>query len=231
MLRKKISNLFNVKISRGYLYFILKKNNIVRLKVNYNKYPHNDKKFNEAKNKLKKELQNVNKNVISIDETSVDISIASNYGFAKKGTKCVINKIFKRKRFTVIMAMTKRKILDYKIVPNSSNGETFMSFIKEQIVPKTKKALFMDNARIHHYKKFTSYVNSIKRKVIYNVPYTPIYNPIEYVFNNLKMYLRQHTFNNINQLDELLRKFKANTNIKGVNNHYNKSICNLFGDD
>jgi len=83
----------------------------------------------------------------------------------------------------------------------------------------------------------------------------PIYNPIEYVFNSLKMYDpalpvrlakhlrckfyylyinnnmhrrclakrageagRQHTFNNINQLDELLIKFKANTNIKGVNN-------------
>jgi hypothetical protein len=34
----------------------------------------------------------VNKNVVSIDKTSVDISIASNYGFAKKGTKCVIKK-------------------------------------------------------------------------------------------------------------------------------------------
>jgi hypothetical protein len=53
----------------------------------------------------------VNKNVISIDETSVDISITSNYGFAKKGTKCIINKVFKRKRFTIIMTMTKRKIL------------------------------------------------------------------------------------------------------------------------
>jgi len=50
------------------------------------------------------------------------------------------------------MAMTKRKILDYKIVANSSNDETFMNFIKGQIVPKTK-ALFMDNPRIHHYKK------------------------------------------------------------------------------
>jgi len=49
-------------------------------------------------------------------------------------------------------------------------------------------ALGADNARIHHYKKFTTYVNSIKRKVIYNVPYTPIFNPIEYVFNSLKMY-------------------------------------------
>ena len=86
------------------------------------------------------------------------------------------------------MAMTKRKILDYKIVSNSSNAETFMNFIKGQIVPKTKKTLFMDNARIHHYKKFKSYVNSIKRKVIYNVLYMPIYNPIEYVFNSLKMY-------------------------------------------
>jgi hypothetical protein len=37
------------------------------------------------------------------------------------------------------MAMTKRKILDYKIVPDSSNAEPFVNFIKEQIIPKTKK--------------------------------------------------------------------------------------------
>jgi hypothetical protein len=89
-----------------------------------------------------------------------------------------------------------------------------MNFIKGQIVSKTKKVLFMDSVRIHHYKKFKSHDNSIKRKVIYNVPYMPIYNSIEYVFNNLKMYLKQHTFNNINQLDELLRKSRQIRTLK-----------------
>jgi hypothetical protein len=63
---------------------------------------------------------------------------------------------------------------------------------------------------------------------MYNVPYISTYNYIKYVFNVLKMCLRQHTFNNTNQLDELLKKFKVNTSIEGVTNYYNKAILNLF---
>ncbi|AYV83338.1 MAG: hypothetical protein Hyperionvirus6_19 [Hyperionvirus sp.] len=42
----------------------------------------------------------------------------------------------------------------------------------------------MDNARIHHYTKLKEYLgnNDMQDKIIYNVPYHPEYNPIEYIF-------------------------------------------------
>ncbi len=80
---------------------------------------------------------------------------------------------------------TKNKIIHYKIINNNTNREQFLDFIKainDKIY--SKKYLLLDNARIHHYKKLKDFIiqqNNID--FIYNIPYTPEFNPIKYIFN------------------------------------------------
>ena len=50
----------------------------------------------------------------------------------------------------------------------------------------TDKYLLLDNVSIHHSKLFKSYILTNNLNIIYNVPYSPEYNPIELMFSKLK---------------------------------------------
>ena len=73
-------------------------------------------------------------------------------------------------------------------------------------------------------------INNITRdKFIYNVPYSPKYNPIEYVFNKKKKLIKENV-RNINELVKFLESYDTK-NDKTYDNYYKKSFYHLYGDD
>ena len=71
------------------------------------------------------------------------------------------------------------------------NGQIFLDFIKELLlIIKPQNSILLDNARIHHSRLLKAYMENISNKVIYNVPYSLEYNPIEKVFSIIKHKLR-----------------------------------------
>ncbi len=173
-------------------------------------------------------LKGVQGNIISIDETHFDNRIANNYGWSEKGKKIILKKYFKHfKRYTLICAISNRKILHTKIIKDSANGETFLKFIEELIGKiDENKYLLMDNARIHHTKRLKEYVAKNNHKIIYNVPYSPEYNPIEKVFSKLKSMVRRKENNYkeeklMTNIKNGLRKIKE----KDLENFYRKSLA------
>ena len=169
------------------------------------------------------------KNIISIDETSIDTHLCNKYGWSKKGTK--IENIIKetRIRYSLILAINCNKIIHKQIVKGSANGEIFLKFIKDLINKMHKgdnKYILLDNAKIHHYGKIKEFINKEpKIKLIYNLPYTPETNPIERVFNDVKRNLRKNKINKNNIID------KINTSLNEINNnnfkaYYDKSLIN-----
>ncbi len=86
----------------------------------------------------------MNNNYISIDETSVELFSKPNKGYAKCGHRCIVSKSNKKKRYSLLTAINKNKIVKSIIVNGSVNGD----FIKG--LPKG--TLFMDNARIYQWK-------------------------------------------------------------------------------
>jgi transposase len=199
-----------VNISRSSVYKVLADSKITYKKL----YVKNDPYSHHKKEKLKKELfekiNNVNSNdIISIDETSIEINMRPHYGWSKRNTKCIIknNKII-RKRVSLIMAVDKSKIVAYKIVEGSVNGEIFKDFILNNVLKNIdNKTLLMDNARIHHYKKFKEAINDTTSKVIYNIPYNPETNPIELVFSQIKDHIRKK--NNNDNMIKLYKNIKS----------------------
>lgn len=62
----------------------------------------------------------------------------------------------------MISAIGFNKMIHYKIIIGSCNGEIFLEFIKElfnKISMNQKWSLHIDNARIHYYWKFKNYIN------------------------------------------------------------------------
>lgn len=90
-LRTSIKKIFSVKINQGYIYQLLKENNITYKKVQKKKYPYGTIKMNQEKQKLKNNIQSANSHIISIDETSFELGTRPDYGWSKRGKRCTVN--------------------------------------------------------------------------------------------------------------------------------------------
>lgn len=228
-LLKLLKDTFDLVISKSLLYKTLKQLKISRKKI-YKKPLYSKKaKRNREIRQLRNKLKNVSiSDIISIDETSVDTHIGNTYGWSKKGIK--INKIKKNlcKRYTVICAISNNKVIHTKVISNSANGEIFLSFIKELLEKiNDNKYLLLDNACIHHYRKLKEFISTKENiKLVYNVPYSPEYNPIEYVFNEFKSKLKKCIITNKNILTKINKSFKIKScNLKA---YFRKSLEDLY---
>lgn len=178
-----INKRFGIDSKKSMIYNILKDRKISRKRIKVKTRICKKLELRKKKKELQKQINTIKKeNIISIDESSIDMHTHSQYGWSKKGNPIEVQKIKQRKRFSIISAISIKKIINTKIVKGSVNAEIFTEFIKE-VVDKIKdnKVLFMDNARIHHSKIFKAYSGIIRNKVIYNVPYCSELNPIEMV--------------------------------------------------
>jgi len=217
----KIKEKYNKNISRKTIYNILKRNKYSCKRIQTNKYPYSKEKFNKDIKILKKQLKWRKNRVISVDETSIDFVKPSNYGWSKIGEKCTISISNKRKRISLLMAISKNKIVKCWSKNGSINGKFFNRFMKQIAKPNGKYKYLMDNVKIHHNKLMDPYV---KNKIIYNLPYCPKYNPIEYVFNTLKDNIKKERIDNINKLKDLLNtKYKK----KRFDSYFDKSYKNI----
>ena len=61
---------------------------------------------------FKEKIRNIKlKEIISIDETSVDTNMTPIYGWGKKGKKIIIKNAIPKKRYTLICAINKNKVI------------------------------------------------------------------------------------------------------------------------
>ena len=124
-----------------------------------------------------------------------DTNIIHNYAWCKKGSSIVKTIGATYKRLTVICAISNKKILYYKIINGSANSKLFLNFLKN--IPNIiNKTLFMDNASIHHSKIVKKYTSDNNINNLFNVPYSPEYNPIELMFSKHKKIVKDMFPNN-----------------------------------
>lgn len=123
------------------------------------------------------------------------------------------------------MTINTKKITSFKLVNSSFNGKKFNDFIKQN--KYNGKCLFMDNARIHHNREFKKYAQENNCSLIYNVPYCPKYNPIEYVFSVIKFEIKKREITTYNELNNELKKIVRKLNKKSFTKYYNHAYNEL----
>ena len=226
-LLQQLNLLFGINVCKNTIYMILKKNNITRKIVQINKYPHSTDKYLTDLKRLQKEIKNRKKRIISIDETAINIDNIGNYGWSDRGKRCIINKKHRNKgvRFSLLFGISRSKIIGYAIKEGSFKGPDFSEYMNKINNKYTRYKYLLDNAVIHRARIIN---NDIRKKFIYNVPYSPQFNPIEYVNNELKRQIKIANIKNKNELIIFMDKFVKQTNKKGLKKYFEKSY-NLIG--
>jgi transposase len=231
-LKNNIKTEFNISLSISSIYYVIKNNNITYKKLNIKTNPHNNITQKEQLKYMDSIIKSVgNDNIISIDETSIELSSKPSKGWSKKGEKCNIdiNKAkINNKRYTVVMAISNKEILDFSIVEKGMKGSGFLNFIKKlkRKDVKNDKTYLMDNAVIHKTKLFYNYAKEEKINVLYNVPYHSETNPIETIFSILKNKINRCVNDTREDIIKILVEFKK-TYKKSLNKIYNNSGCFL----
>lgn len=228
---KKLIRLINKKFSitshKSSIYSILKDKNITRKRINIKTNLSKKQKTKCDISKISKYVKSVGiENIISIDESSFDTHINSYYGWNIKGESLIVKKVKPRIRYSIISAISIKKVIDVKIVKGSVNGTIFINFIKGIITKlRSDKVLFMDNARIHHSKLFTAYAKTIENRILYNVPYCSELNPIEHVFSKVKSIVHKRNNNEIaSKLHRNIRYGFAKITRENLKGYYANSL-------
>jgi transposase len=130
----------------------------------------------------------------------------------------------RRERFSIVSSITNKKVIYTQLVKGSIKKEQFIDFMKETIKRTNNRSSYlMDNARIHKSKELGKLIDNSKRKIIYNVPYSPENNPIEMVFSKVKLLVKKKRINEIvNDLKRnIINGFKKITkaDLMGYVNH------------
>lgn len=226
----KIFEIFKIKLSKSSIYSILKHNNFTykTTKIITNPYTITEQK-EQLKNK-KEVIKQLNvDNIISIDETSIVLSSKSSRGWSLKGTKCIVANSGKKiinKRFSLIMAVSNKKIIDFHIVNKAASSKDYLKFMMKlkRKDKENNKSYLMDNCQIHKSKELRKYYKDEKMHVLYNVPYHSETNPIENVFSCLKNKINRSVNDSYENIIKILKDFRTSFNPEKLTNIFNHSF-------
>lgn len=224
LLIKIIRIVFRIQVSKSSIYSILSQLNYSRKKIRKKKIYGNIIKLKQKIKDFKEQDKNINKNnIISIDEVSFDTNLYPDNGWSKKGKRIYAEINSSRKRYTIICAISNATIIAVKIIDGSAKATDFLNFIKQDLKHIKNKYLLLDNARIHHAVIVKNYINTTTNKLLFNVPYTPEFNPvprqrraglirfaylaIEKVFSIVKPLVRSHKNNEHNLINNIIQSF------------------------
>lgn len=217
-----------IEASKSSIYEILKNMRITRKKIRKRVIIKNEIDHNKKKAKFIEKIKNIPKNkIISIDETSFDTHIDSLYGWSLQGKRIIKTKKLCRLRYTIISAISNKKIIYNEIIRKSANSQHFLKFIKKviELLGNEKYYFLLDNARIHHAVIVKNYIGETNCEFLFNVPYSPELNPIELVFSKVKNLVRKKN-NNINKNKLIFNLKNAFKKIrqKDLKNFYKHSL-------
>jgi len=169
-----------------HLHRIIKDNNITLklTRLRHEPIKRFGKKIN-IKSKLKEFYEEISKyklkDIICIDETSINALQKRNHCYNEIGKRCVIKthsqEVFKK--YTCIFAINNKVVIGWKL------------YRKKYITRKYKnKLIILDNASSHRNEKIKKLINK-KNVLLYSIPYQHYTNTIEGFFNILKSRLHK----------------------------------------
>ena len=94
----------------------------------------------------------------------------------------------KFERYNIVADKCRKEILAPLGYYGIRNAELFLKWVKEMLIPNLRKnqIVIMDNASIHKSPKGREAVENTGCSLVYQPPYSPDLNPIEYFWSHLK---------------------------------------------
>ena len=154
-----VKNKFNITISDTSIYNIYKKNNLTYKKIKINNNPYSIEEQKEHLINVSETIKNIDiNNLISIDEMSIVLNSHPLNGWEIKGKDCEVksdNSKIISERYSLIMATSNNKIIDFNIVKKGFKADSYLKFINKLSLKNHSNdfSYLLDNARIHTSKK------------------------------------------------------------------------------
>lgn len=221
----KIKNKFNKTYSQSFIYTIIKKT------LNYSFKKINNKNFNKSINDLKmkhnifkKQIKNINtNNIICIDETYIHSNYSPNYGWSKKGTRLFHYKKSNPIKYSILMAISNNGIVKYDIYKENINTFIFKNFVNTLNNLYSNHYFLMDNVSFHKSREITSIFYNSSNELLFIPPYSPQFNPIEFVFSQMKQNLNVYT----KDIHKNIKNSLSKINAIHLMNYYNNCLILL----
>jgi hypothetical protein len=148
------------------------------------------------------------KDIISIDETSINALQTRSKCYSEKGKRCIIKtnsqEVFKK--YTAIFAISINGVIGYTLyVKGGIDSERLAEFLDAFITNKYKnKLIILDNASSHKNDKVKNTITQ-NNKLLYSVPYQHYTNAIEMFFSMLKSKLQKKSVLTYIEIDKNIK--------------------------
>lgn len=182
--------LLDFSISTTSIYKIIKNNHFTHKKISKQLFYKSLDDIYSQQSIFQSKVKNINMDdIICIDESYISYDIISNYGWNKSNSRLIIPCKITNKKYSLIMAISNKRIISYQLYKSSIDGNLYFDFISSFINNYKNKYFLMDNARIHHTIKIKSLIES-NNKLLFIPPYSPKFNAIENAFSKIKSTFR-----------------------------------------
>ena len=134
------------------------------------------------------------KQLVFVDEMGVHTSLASLYGYSRKGERVHLQVPRNRgKNTTLLASITLSGMGETMAVEGSTDREVFDAYVEHVLAPTLEAGhvVIMDNLSAHKPAKVRELIESRSCELVYLPAYSPDFNPIEEAFAKIKGMLRQ----------------------------------------
>lgn len=134
-------------------------------------------------------------NQVYIDESGIDLNIAKERGWGKKGKILVGKKSGKYyQRTNIIAGYVGKKCIAPFTFNGKCNSELFNKWIEEVLIKDLKpgQVVIMDNATFHKSERTKKLIEEAGCQLVYLPAYSPDLNPIEKYWAHMKRWLREN---------------------------------------
>lgn len=181
-----------ISVSQSFISKELKDMGITRKRLSIVPQERNNPRTKDLRQVFGRELEHIPMSrIIYLDETGFNLHCAQNYGYSPINTKAYVTIPANRgQNISLMAAITIEGILYYEVQDGAFNGDLFIPFITNHLVPyfnnNPDSILIMDNCRFHHRADVLGVLNEYKILYKFLPPYSPQLNPIEEFFSELK---------------------------------------------
>jgi transposase len=168
--------------------------------------------------------------LVFLDETSVNIGMTRLYGRSLKGVRIIEYVPYvKYKRVSILSTIRVNGESNPFVYSGTLNGNLFMQYIWECVVPKLKPydILVMDCLSSHKMKIISEMVESAGANVLYLPPYSPDFNPIETIFSQIKSDFREHKPRDIESICDVVTYAFYSITPEQSQNQFRNAFCNV----
>jgi transposase len=142
--------------------------------------------------------------VISVDESAFYLHMKPSHGYSARGHKIGVPlHRFRCTRITLILAVSTDGVQNWTVLDGNANSLVFSEFVNNLLVLPHHRYLLMDNVAFHASQISLIAVANMGLLPLFNAPYTPEWNPVEFIFSKIKRAYRKTP---LSPLDESLHR-------------------------